>query len=123
MKIFKFSIQQLSHLELDEGELRCRQVELELLPPAGAEPVVPHRLGLVPVVLVVEVVLVAPHLHLHVGVDDLALLTVVGAGYVLAREDLHCQTEAGELSPVQAPGTGGTVGEYRLSGGSPVRYF
>ena len=74
----------MSHLELDEGELWRRQVELELLSPAGTEAVVPHRLGLAPVALVGEVVQVSPHLHLHVGVDDLTLLAVVGPGYVLA---------------------------------------
>ena len=78
----------LSHLELDEGELWSGQEEFHLLCPDWVEPVVPH--GLAGVFLVLPgVLLMPPDLHNNVGIDHLTLLAVVRPGDVLAGEDVQ----------------------------------
>ena len=48
--------------------------------------------------------------HHYVRVDNLPVVLVIpGPGDVLAAEDLHHQTEAGEQGPVQARAAGGRV--------------
>ena len=106
-------IQFLTHLELNDVELRGGQVELDSLCPAGAEAVVPDCLGGV-LLVVPAVVLVTEDLHNNVGIDDLALLAAIRPGNVLTREDLHGELEPGELCLVQLSSIVGAVLEARF---------
>ena len=118
----KFEIQgyvvSLSHLELDEGELRSGQEELRILFPDWIEPVVPHWLRGVFLVLL-AVLLMPPDLHNNVGIDHLTLLAVIRPRNVLTGEDLHSEMKAGVLCPVQLSSIARTVVGYWL----PARMY